>query len=147
MAGALEDFEVSLVLSGGTALGAYHLGACENLLEAGMQPQWLVSASIGAVTAAILAGNDPSQRLEQLHGFWDLAQQPDLAPMWGIPEGPRARYNNDHAFAALMFGRPGLFNRRFPGELSLLPGMPSDRFIMDHGPMASTLDAILAHLA
>lgn len=140
---SLADFELSLVLGGGNALGAYHLGACDVLLGAGWEPQWLVGASIGAVTAAILAGNEPSQRIERLKSFWELAQQADLAPMWSIPEPLRARYNNDYALAALMFGRPGLFGRRFPGEFSLLPGMPPDRSIMDHRLMANTLDALI----
>ncbi|MBQ2260520.1 MAG: patatin-like phospholipase family protein [Loktanella sp.] len=139
----LEDFELSLVLGGGNALGAYHLGACERLLGAGFNPTWLVGASIGAVTAAILAGNEPSNRLARLREFWAIARQPDLAPAWGIPEMFRASYNNNYAFAALMFGRRGLFARHFPGELSVLPGMPSDRSIMDHRPMASTLNALI----
>jgi NTE family protein len=145
--GALSEkfagFELSLVLSGGSALGAYHLGACEVLLGAGLNPLWLVGTSIGAITAAILAGNEPSERIERLRSFWTIAQQPDLAPMWGIPRPLRARYNNQHAWAALLMGRPGMFSRRFPGELSLLPGMPSDSAIMDHRPMAGTLNALI----
>lgn len=137
------DFQISLVLSGGNALGAYHLGACERLLGAGLEPGWLVGASIGAVTAAIIAGNTPSRRLERLRSFWDLSQQPDLVPWWATSEPLRARYNNDHALATLLFGRPGLFSRHFPGELSLLPGMPSDRSIMDHRPMGKTLNALI----
>ncbi|WP_291094988.1 patatin-like phospholipase family protein [Hoeflea sp.] len=130
-------------MSGGNALGADHLGACEVLLGAGWEPEWLVGASIGAVTAAILAGSKPSDRLDRLKSFWKLAEQADVAPMFTIPEPFRARYNNEHALAALIFGRPGLFGRRLPGELSLLPGMPSDRSIMDHRPMARTLDALI----
>ena len=140
---SLDDFEVSLVLGGGNALGAYHLGACEALLGAGWEPGWLVGASIGAVTAAIIAGNEPSQRLERLRSFWEIARQVDPAPIWSIPEQFRARFNNMHALAALMLGRPGLFGRHFPGELSVLPGMPGDRSIMDHRQMAGTLDALI----
>lgn len=139
----LEDFELSLVLGGGNALGAYHLGACERLLGTGWKPTWLLGASIGAVTAAILAGNEPAQRLSRLRAFWDLAAQPDLVPAWGIPDMLRARYNNNHALAALLLGRRGLFSHHFPGELSVLPGMPPDRSIMDHRPMASTLNALI----
>ena len=58
MAAELEEFEFSPVLAGGNALGAYHLGASDALFGAGWEPDWLVGASIGAVTAAILAGNE-----------------------------------------------------------------------------------------
>ena len=143
MAADLSGFEVSLVLGGGNALGAYHLGACDAFLGAGWEPNWLVGASIGAVTAAILAGNAPEHRLERLRSFWDQARQPDLAPFWRIPGVLRARYNNDYAIAALTFGRPGLFGRRYPGAFSLLPGMPPDRAIRDHAPLARTLERLI----
>jgi predicted acylesterase/phospholipase RssA len=45
-----------LVLSGGNALGAYHAGASDALEATGVEPGLVVGASIGAVTAAILAG-------------------------------------------------------------------------------------------
>jgi NTE family protein len=139
----LEGLELSLVLGGGNALGAYHLGACEALLGAGWEPEWLVGTSIGAVAAAILGGNPPERRLERLRAFWDQARQADLAPFWSVPAALRARYNNDHAVAALVFGRRGLFGRRFPGALSLLPGMPPDRAIRDHTPLARTLERLI----
>src|SRR3954471_16661415 len=65
------DHEI-LLLQGGGALGAYHGGVYEGLAEAGMVPTWVVGISIGAINAAILAGNPPERRLERLRGFWDL---------------------------------------------------------------------------
>ena len=61
---------VALVLGGGNALGAYLAGAYETLHEAGIRPDNVVGASIGAVTGAILAGNPPERRLERLEAFW-----------------------------------------------------------------------------
>lgn len=138
-----NDFEISLVLGGGSALGAYHLGACESLFASGISPTWYLGTSIGAVTAALLVGNSPERRLEQLRAFWEQASQigvPSFFHLWG---GRRARYNNDFALGALAFGRPGLFGKRFPGVLSLLPGMPSDLAIRDHAPMARTLERLI----
>lgn len=132
--------ELSLVLAGGNALGAYHLGACEVLLGAGHEPEWLVGTSIGAVTAAILAGNAPEHRFERLNAFWRQARQLDLWPLWGESF---ARASNLHALSALIFGRPGLFGGRFPGLLSLFPGMPGDLAIRDHAPMARTLERLI----
>ncbi|MGH7509791.1 MAG: patatin-like phospholipase family protein [Gemmatimonadales bacterium] len=52
---------VALVLSGGGAKTAAHLGACRAVKEAGFEPVWYVATSMGAVIAAGLAsgvGND-----------------------------------------------------------------------------------------
>lgn len=51
----------ALVLSGGGAKTAAHLGACRALKEAGFEPAWYVATSMGAVVAAGMAsgvGND-----------------------------------------------------------------------------------------
>src|SRR5438552_9022563 len=66
----------ALVLGGGNALGAYLAGAYERLHEAGVRPDRIVGASIGAVTGAILAGNAPERRLERLEAFWAEAALP-----------------------------------------------------------------------
>lgn len=60
-----------LVLQGGGALGAYQLGVYEALHEAGIEPDWVVGTSIGAINGAIIAGNRPENRLKRLHQFWD----------------------------------------------------------------------------
>jgi predicted acylesterase/phospholipase RssA len=49
-----------LVLQGGGALGAYHIGAYQALEEAGFRPDWVSGISIGAINAAILVGNERS---------------------------------------------------------------------------------------
>src|SRR6202000_1106278 len=61
---------VALVLQGGGALGAYQVGVYEALAEAGGEPNWLSGVSIGAVNAAIIAGNRPENRLQRLSEFW-----------------------------------------------------------------------------
>ena len=61
-----------LVLQGGGALGAYQAGAYEALAMAGHMPSWVAGISIGAVNAAIIAGNPPERRLERLRGFWEM---------------------------------------------------------------------------
>lgn len=63
--------QVVLVLQGGGALGAYQLGVYEAMHEAGIEPDWVVGTSIGAINGAIIAGNPPERRMERLHAFWD----------------------------------------------------------------------------
>ena len=61
---------VGLVLQGGGALGAYQAGVYEALSEAGIEPNWIAGISIGAINAAIIAGNPPDTRIDCLREFW-----------------------------------------------------------------------------
>ncbi|MBS0282418.1 MAG: patatin-like phospholipase family protein, partial [Proteobacteria bacterium] len=61
---------IALVLQGGGALGAYQVGVYEAMHEAGLEPDWVSGVSIGAVNAAIIAGNKPENRLDRLTDFW-----------------------------------------------------------------------------
>ena len=71
---------VALLLQGGGALGAYQAGVYEGLAEAGLHPDWVAGISIGAINAAIIAGNAPQARLDMLRGFWE---QVTSDPVWG----------------------------------------------------------------
>jgi NTE family protein len=62
--------QVVLVLQGGGALGAYQVGVFEALHEAGIEPDWVIGTSIGAINGALIAGNKPENRVEQLRKFW-----------------------------------------------------------------------------
>ena len=72
--------QVVLAVQGGGALGAYQGGVYQALHEAGIEPNWVIGTSIGAINGAIIAGNDPSQRLERLCEFWDRMGRKSL---WG----------------------------------------------------------------
>ncbi len=67
--------QVVLVLQGGGALGAYQVGVYEALHEAGIEPDWVIGTSIGAINAALIAGNAPEDRLERLRAFWASVEQ------------------------------------------------------------------------
>src|SRR5947199_1059210 len=60
-----------LVLQGGGALGAYQAGVYEALHEAGVEPDWVIGTSIGAINAGLIAGNEPEHRLARLREFWE----------------------------------------------------------------------------
>lgn len=68
--------QVVLVLQGGGALGAYQAGVYQALHEAGIEPDWVIGTSIGAINGALIAGNPPMQRLERLQAFWDQVAPP-----------------------------------------------------------------------
>ena len=62
--------QVVLVLQGGGALGAYQAGVYQALHEAGVEPDWVIGTSIGAINGALICGNAPERRLERLQEFW-----------------------------------------------------------------------------
>ncbi len=66
---AARDFDVVLVLSGGNALGAFQAGVYEALHTHGLQPDWIVGASIGAINGALIAGSPPDGRIDALRSF------------------------------------------------------------------------------
>ena len=65
-----------LVLQGGGALGSYQAGAFQALCRAGFEPEWIAGISIGAINAAIIAGNDPDKRVDRLKEFWEMVSSP-----------------------------------------------------------------------
>jgi NTE family protein len=67
--------QVVLVLQGGGALGAYQLGVYQAMDEAGIQPDWVIGTSIGAINAAIIAGNPPERRYPRLEEFWNRVSE------------------------------------------------------------------------
>jgi NTE family protein len=72
--------QVVMVLQGGGALGAYQGGVYQAMHEAGIEPDWIVGTSIGAINAGIIAGNDAEHRLARLQDFWKRVEQ---ATFWG----------------------------------------------------------------
>ncbi|MGH6881262.1 patatin-like phospholipase family protein [Hypericibacter sp.] len=97
-----------LVLQGGGALGAYQAGVYQGLSEAGIEPDWVIGTSIGAINAALIAGNAPGNRLARLQEFWQRVRSGTYAGdnVWG------AAFANPSLLANLgvvMRGVPGFF--------------------------------------
>jgi len=76
--------QIALVLQGGGALGAYQVGVYEALHEAGIEPDWVIGTSIGAINGAIIAGNPPERRMERLEEFWRMVRSDQVAKVWGM---------------------------------------------------------------
>lgn len=72
--------QIVLVLQGGGALGSYQAGVYQALHEAGIEPDWVIGTSIGAINASLIAGNAPERRLARLREFWKRMEQ---KPVWG----------------------------------------------------------------
>jgi hypothetical protein len=76
---------VALVLQGGGALGAYQAGVYEALAEADIHPNWIAGVSIGAINAALIAGNPPKDRVDRLREFWTQVISGGRWPWVGDP--------------------------------------------------------------
>ena len=109
---ASYDKKIGLVLQGGGALGSYQAGVYEALAGAGYLPDWVAGISIGAINAAIIAGNAPENRVARLRQFWEEITAPTA--WWpAAPSGPLAIWQRKAAgLSALMFGQPGFFAPR-----------------------------------
>jgi NTE family protein len=73
--------QIVLVLQGGGALGAYQVGVYQALHEAGIEPDWVIGTSIGAINASLIAGNPPERRMERMLAFWSQVEHSDWQTM------------------------------------------------------------------
>jgi len=142
---------IALLLQGGGALGAYQGGVYEALSEAHLEPDWVAGISIGAMNAALLAGNLPEARVGKLREFWQRITQgalrdPGLLGMApGAVRGDFARsvLNQLSAGAALAGGVAGFFAPRFPLAWLQPPGSPEATSYYDTAPLKSTLERLI----
>lgn len=129
--------KVCLVLQGGGALGAYHIGAYQALEEAGFTPDWFAGISIGALNATILAGNEPEKRLTQLETFWEMISR--AGTDMKIPTEFASAFNMLSALSALVFGQPNFFSPRLINPCIAPPGEGATSFY-NTAPLFGTLD-------
>ena len=130
---------VALVLQGGGALGAYQIGVYEALHEAGVEPDWVSGVSIGAVNAALIAGNPPERRLERLIAFWERITE---RKVWlHTPDGDvfRQARNMTSSMMTTLMGQPGFFAPH-PVNPWLAPaGARAATSYYDNSPLRETL--------
>jgi NTE family protein len=139
---------IVLVLQGGGALGSYQAGVYQALAEANLHPDWVAGISIGAINAALIAGNPPERRVERLREFWEAVSTPPL----GVPHLPSARIPNDlmrnfinqtRALGILLFGAPHFFRPRIPPP-SVWPADALDKLsYYDIAPLKATLERLV----
>lgn len=111
---ASYDMKVGLVLQGGGALGSYQAGAYEALSVSEYLPDWVGGISIGAINAAIIAGNAPENRVERLRSFWEEITAPTAWWPSGLSGHLATLQQKLSAQTALMMGQPGFFAPRRP---------------------------------
>jgi NTE family protein len=132
-----------LVLQGGGALGSYQAGAYQALCHAGFEPEWVAGISIGAINAAIIAGNAPETRVERLKEFWEMVSSP--VPWNPVVKTDRGRsvFNETSAAIIATFGVPGFFTPRLPPAPLWPPGSPQSQSYYDTTPLKKTLERLV----
>lgn len=134
---------VALVLQGGGALGSYQAGVVQGLMGQDIEIDWVAGISIGAINAAIVAGNPPEQRVARLQQFWDRVTS-------GLPSFPifpndrvREFFHELSAGTVLATGVPGFFKPRLLPPAMALPGTMEALSYYDTRPLRDTLDSLI----
>ena len=100
---------VAMVFAGGLGLAAWHAGAFQAFSERGLPLHRVAGSSAGAVTAALIAGNAPAERVERLRAFWNFPPVENVGPApWRHLAGWMG------AIGTRLTGSPGHFHPRIP---------------------------------
>ena len=147
---ARPPFEcIALLLQGGGALGSYQAGVYAALAEAELQPDWVAGISIGAINGALIAGNAPERRVEQLKTFWEkITATPFgldgwLAPLSQGSDALRDCMNQASATLAMVGGAPGFFTPRVMAPWLVPPGAAGATSYYETGKLRSTLESLI----
>jgi NTE family protein len=142
----------ALVLQGGGALGAYQAGVYEAMADAGRHPDWIAGISIGALNAAIIAGNAPEHRVEKLREFWNTICKPPFFPApFASPEFDNVSwpmqmqnsFSGIAAWRAMTEGQAGFFQPRMPPPfLTPWRSGPATASWYDTTPLRGTLERL-----
>jgi NTE family protein len=137
------EAERVLVLQGGGALGSYQAGAYQALCHFDFEPKWVAGISIGAINAAIIAGNPREKRVPRLKEFWEMVSAP--VPWNPVTKSDRGRFLFNETSAALIatFGVPGFFTPRIPPAPLWPPGSPQSQSYYDTSPLRKTLERLV----
>jgi len=120
---AVVPGQVVLVLQGGGALGAFQGGVYQALHEQGIEPDWVIGTSIGAINGALIAGNRVEHRLERLKDFWSRVSGSRMS----VPTAHQAVGQIFADLSVLAVGVPGFFSPRALGWLGIYSEAGVDR--------------------
>ena len=141
---------IALLLQGGGALGAYQAGVYQALAEEELHPDWVAGISIGAINAALIAGNSPETRVDKLRSFWEGITS---APAWDWSANPhlpmahsidgRKFANQMSAVSALFGGVAGFFTPRMLTPWLQPAGGTKATSYYDTGSLRTTLERLV----
>ncbi len=119
-------------------------------------PNWFAGTSIGAINAAILAGNAPERRIERLHEFWNTICEPAGTFAWPAATAMRdalawlppnsalsAWIGALSAVGALVQGQRGFYAPRTLPPWSQPPDSPAATSVYDTTPLKASLERLV----
>lgn len=130
---------VALIFQGGGALGAYQAGVYEALHEAGIEPDWVTGVSIGAINAAIIAGNAREHRLDRLREFWTRITDRHLPKLPLDGDIFRRARNALSSWMTINQGQPGFFKPNPVSPWLSAAGAATATCYYDTSPLRETL--------
>ena len=139
---------IALLLQGGGALGSYQAGVYQALAESDLHPDWVAGISIGAINAALIAGNPPERRVERLRAFWETVTQSPL----GVPylgsvdiksDMQRQMINQFRAMGTMLWGASNFFKPRIPPPIFMPAGNPGNLAFYDISPLKALLERLV----
>ena len=149
---AMTTQENVLILQGGGALGAYQAGVFEQLHQNDIQLDWLIGTSIGAINCALIAGNPPEKRVQQLRAFWESLAPPlasnqpwsvftPFLQQWGIANTWSSWTSSNETMNTLTNGVPGFFKPRVGAGWDMnAPVEIGQNSFYDTSPLKKTLE-------
>jgi NTE family protein len=139
-----DKLRIVLVLQGGGALGAYQAGVYQALHEHDLVPDWIVGTSIGAINAALIAGNPQAERLNKVKAFWDRVSHPDGVDMNQVSDSVRRSNIWFNTVDAVVRGVPGFFTPRWLSGFPFgLPVPPEQASFYSTDPLSATLKELV----
>jgi NTE family protein len=139
---------IALLLQGGGALGAYQAGVYQALAEGDLHPDWIAGISIGAINAALIAGNPAEKRVERLREFWETVSRSPF----GLPAVAGTEFKNEYthrmvnqlrSIGTLLAGAPGFFTLRLPPPYLYPPESIDTLSFYDVSPLRATLTRLV----
>ena len=136
---------IALLLQGGGALGSYQAGVYDALDEANIHPDWVAGISIGALNAAVIAGNPPEQRVARLREFWEAVTHSPLGSADPADRRSRATIytaSSTSSAPSTSFCRRAGFLQAAPSAAAILqaPGTTEALSYYDTSPLRATLE-------
>ncbi|WP_050478354.1 patatin-like phospholipase family protein [Herbaspirillum rhizosphaerae] len=132
---------IALVLQGGGALGAYQAGVYQAMHENNLTPDWVIGTSIGAINAAIIAGNEREFRIQRLREFWESISHDDLINLQQVPDSTRQLATWMTTMDTFARGVPGFFTPRPFNPFAIgLPVPPEEASFYNTEALRTTLN-------
>jgi NTE family protein len=139
-----DTLRIVMVLQGGGALGAYQAGVYQALHEHDLVPDWIVGTSIGAINAALIAGNRKADRVHRVKAFWDRVAHPDALDMSRVSDEQRRANIMLNTADVVMRGVRGFFRPRYFSPFPLgVEVPPDDASFYDTMPLRNTLEELI----